>query len=114
MDERFLTAQEREVLRAVLAVDVPHPVAVAGLEAQIAVARVTGISCKCGCPSYALAVAEDSAPPVALSEFSADYGDEGGGGFRVTLNDGYLADVEVYWYGDEPPTRWPSASQVHP
>jgi hypothetical protein len=114
VDERFLTAQERDVLRAVVAVDVPHPAAVAGLEAQIAVARVTGISCKCGCPSYALVVAKDSALPVALSEFGADYGDESGGGFRVTLNDGYLADVEVYWYGDEPPTRWPSASQFHP
>jgi hypothetical protein len=73
---------------------------------------VNGVNCPCGCPSYGLAVQQESAPPVALSEFSADFG-EGSGGFRVTLKDGYLADVEVYWYGDEPRTQWPAPEQVH-
>lgn len=112
MPQRLLTAHERAFLRAVVAADVPDSSASAGLEAQISVASVTGISCPCGCPSYGLAVQRDSAPPVALSEFGADFG-EGDGGFCVTLVDGYLADVELYWYGDESPGQWPAAEEVH-
>lgn len=114
MPQRLLTAHEQAVLRAVVAAGVADLAAAEGLMAQIAVARVTGPSCPCGCPSYGLAVRAGSAPEVALSEFSADFGDETGGGFRVTLADGYLADVELYWYGDEPPPTWPDAGQVHP
>jgi hypothetical protein len=110
--QRLFTAQGQAVLRAVVAADVPDPSASAGLEAQIAVTSVTGISCPCGCPSYGLAVKRESAPPVAHSKFSADFG-EGDGGCRVTLNNGYLADVEVSWYGDEPPAQWPAAEEVH-
>ncbi len=87
MPQRPLAAHEQAVLRAVVTADVPDPAASVGLMAQIAVACVTGVRCPCGCPSYALAIRADSAPPAGLSEFSADVGGEDGGGSRVTLDD---------------------------
>lgn len=78
------------------------------LLAQVDAAQVTGPSCTCGCASVGLTVDRGEAPPALLAELSADAveGDHGVG-FRVTLADGYLDDVEVLGYGDTDATTWP-------
>ena len=113
MSDRRLTLEEQDVLIAVVDADVPDLTTADAVRAQIRVATVTGVSCQCGCPSYSLVVARDLAPPAPLTEINAGYGDEDGGGFRVLLDDGYLCDVEIYWYGDKVPSEWPAAEQVH-
>lgn len=106
---RSLTAEEREVLRAVVLAGAPEDEPVRNaLLAQVDAAQVTGPSCTCGCASVGLVVDPTAAPAAAVSEFSADAveGDYGAG-FRVLLADGYLIDVEFYGYGDTPDTSWP-------
>ena len=111
---RPLTADEREVLRAVVVAGAPNDERLrAALLAQVEVAQVTGLSCTCGCASVGLAVDPADAPAAPLAELSADAVDgEWAVGFRVLLRDGYLDDVEFYGYGDTPNTSWPPAELI--
>ena len=106
---RPLTADEREVLRAVVVAGAPEGDELrAALLAQVDAAQVTGPSCPCGCASIGLVVARAEAPPAAVAELSADAVDgDDAVGFRVLLSEGYLDDVEFYGYGDTDSTTWP-------
>ncbi len=111
---RSLTAEEREVLRAVVLAGAPEVEPLrAALLAQVEHAQVTGPSCTCGCASVGLEVDRGAAPPARIAELSADAIDgEYAVGFRVLLADGYLDDVEFYGYGDTPNTAWPRAELI--
>ncbi len=82
---------------------------------QVAVARVSGPSCGCGCASLALVVDHHEAPAAALREFSGDSLEplDQAVGFRVLLEHGYLADVEIFGYGDADADVWPSPDTIH-
>lgn len=108
---RPLTADERQVLRAVVAAGAPKDEALrSALLAQVEVAQATGLSCTCGCASLGIVVNRADAPPASLPELSADAIDgDYAVGFRVLLSEGYLDDVEFYGYGDRDNTTWPPA-----
>jgi len=102
------------VLRAVVLVGAPADETLrAALLAQVQVAQVMGLSCTCGCASYALAVDRQEAPPALVGEVSGDaHNGEEGVGFRVLLADGYLVDVEIHGFGDNDASVWPAATIV--
>lgn len=112
---RPLTAQEREVLRAVVLSAVRQDALSvrAALLAQVDAAQVIGPSCPCGCASLAVAVDRSAAPPVALPRLEADaVVDDETVGFIVWLDDGYLVDVEIFGYGDADDSVWPPATLI--
>lgn len=111
---RSLTGCEREVLVAVVRARAPEDDDLqAALLAQVEAAQVTGPSCPCGCASLGLLVDRAAAPGVDLPELSADAQDgDYLVGLRLLLLDGYLADVEIFGYGDSDDSTWPEARLV--
>lgn len=111
---RPLTSEERAVLRAVVLAEAPQDECTrSALLAQVDAAQVAGSSCPCGCASVAVQVDRGSAPRALARELhaTASRGDEVVG-FRVVLEDGYLADVEIFGFGDADDTSWPHAHAV--
>lgn len=99
MESRELTAAERGLLDFLLTREFPGR---DELVVQARTIRTTGSSCVCGCPSFGL-TADRSLPaaPVIDREVSDAHGTDPGGtlvGILLWVEDGYLADVEVFDY----------------
>jgi hypothetical protein len=97
VEARPLQSGERALLDFLLSRDVPGRMQ---LLAQANTVLTTGLSCSCGCPSFAL-VADRSLPPAPVAErmVSDAHGTDPGGnavGVLLFTEDGYLCQVEVY------------------
>jgi hypothetical protein len=101
MTGRPLRPDERAVLAFLLERDFPGR---DELRAQARSVQTTGLSCTCGCPSFALE-ADRSIPaaPVADRVPTDAHGMDPAGnevGVLLFVDDGYLSEVEVYRLGD--------------
>ncbi|MEC4615050.1 hypothetical protein [Tsukamurella tyrosinosolvens] len=100
---RPLTDRERATLDGFLSSDFAG---VEELRAQVSTLQARP-SCSCGCGSIALLADRRVAasPRITWSPLEADVVDDAGnsiGGLLLFANDGYLDDLEVYSYLDEP------------
>jgi hypothetical protein len=108
---RPLSEQERAVILALLN---PSFVGRDELLTQLTTARAS-IGCDCGCPTIALAADKTlSSAPVrgyVAAEAAADIDGEP---IQILLfaRDGYMSGLELVWYGDEPPRRWPATEAI--
>jgi hypothetical protein len=87
------------------------------LRAQLPFVRVVG-RCTCGCATVDLEVGhEGSAPavrchsPLPSEAQVRDMAGETAGGILIFLEDGWLASLEIYAYGD-PITAWPADDRL--
>jgi hypothetical protein len=63
--------------------------------------------CSCPCPTVSLAVDQRRARPIdhpGRLELQVDYD---AGGIMVWVDDGWLSNLEIYWWSDEPPREFP-------
>ena len=111
---RKLTAAERDALVAVLThADFQGRDA---LLEQVNAARVVG-GCDCGCASVDLAV-EDAPPsdsvayPIPNEATVLDMDGHAIGGVLVSERDGYLAQLEVYGYANDPISPFPPVDRL--
>lgn len=64
--------------------------------------------CTCPCPSITLAVDHERARPIAYEgrlDLEVYYGS---GAVMVWVDDGWLSNLETWWWSDDPPTAFPS------
>ena len=112
-DTRHLTDTERAALDAMLLLEFDG---VAELRKQAQHARARR-SCGCGCGTIALEVDKTAAPRSStdhgVAPVDADFGDETEetGGLILFLDDGWLAELEVWYVGDDP-VAMPDASKL--
>jgi hypothetical protein len=102
METRELTLNEQGIVELLLTRDFPGRDA---LLVQAETVRTTGLSCTCGCPSFSLE-ADRALPPAAVVDRrpSDAHGTDPGGhqiGVLLFVDDGYLADVEIFSYEEE-------------
>jgi hypothetical protein len=76
------------------------------LRGQVEVAVATQ-PCSCPCPSVALAVDHERAEPIShKGRFDAEmYYDTGA--VMVWVDDGWLSNLETWWWSDDPPQEFP-------
>jgi len=101
---RALTDTEKGVLVRVLEIsDVPE---MNKLRAQIEVATAT-LPCNCPCPSVGLAVDPKRAQPISHEgrlDVEVYYET---GAVMVWVDDGWLSNLETWWWSDDPPSDFP-------
>jgi len=97
MEVRPLTSQERAILDLLLSREFPGR---AELAAQAESVQTKGSSCSCGCPSFSLVADRTlAAADVSQRMVSDAHGPDPAGnavGVLLFVDDGYLAEVEVY------------------
>ena len=111
---RALLPEEREAL--LLSFESLDGPTYEALHPQVAAAKVSGYNCPCPDASVALVVDKTKAPPVWTDSPFGDvsiYDPNGDflGGVAVGIQDGYLADIEVWWV-DEPISPIPTGEQL--
>jgi hypothetical protein len=81
------------------------------LRRQVEVAVATG-PCTCPCPSVSLAVDQRQAQPIAHEgRFDAEvYYDTGA--VMVWVDDGWLSNLETWWWSDDPPLEFPPLDRL--
>jgi hypothetical protein len=101
---RPLTETEKAVLLRVLEMtDAPD---LEKLRRQVEVATATA-PCTCPCPSVGLAVDARQARPISHAgrlEVEVYYGS---GAVMVWVDDGWLSNLETWWWSDDPPSEFP-------
>jgi hypothetical protein len=114
---RPLSAREAETLRFMLSAKDPR---LDPLRGQADAALVKG-RCDCGCATIDLAVDRDLARPASglcfqvletrTPEFNPDKGP-----FELILylDDGWLKELEVVFYANDPPSEFPSIDEFEP
>jgi hypothetical protein len=76
------------------------------LQRQVAAAIATH-PCSCPCPSVGLAVDKAKAEPIAYEgRFDAEVYYETGA-VMVWVDDGWLSNLETWWWSDDPPREFP-------
>jgi hypothetical protein len=102
---RPLTEMEKAV--ALRALELGGVSEIDALRKQLDAAIATE-ACSCGCPTVSLAVdphlapqAEQSGRPIAEAYYDC-------GAVMVWVDDGYLSNLEIWWWSDERPAAWPA------
>lgn len=101
---RPLTDTEKGVLIRVL--EMRNAPEMDKLRAQVDVATATE-PCTCPCPSIGLAVDPERAPPISHEgrlDVEVYYET---GAVMVWVDDGWLSNLETWWWSDEPPKHFP-------
>lgn len=111
IDTRPISAQEVAVISALLA----RPLEGRDeLRNQVKRALVTR-GCDCGCPTVSI-VADRTMPPARLPDGIVVEGQVYLDGMPLEVllfvRDGYLANLELVWYGAQAPRDWPDPSSM--
>lgn len=108
---RPLTETEKAVLLHVLEMtDAPE---MDKLRGQVEVATATH-PCACTCPSIGLAVDPRQAQPIsheARLDMEVYYET---GAVMVWVDDGWLSNLETWWWSDDPPLDFPPLDSLRP
>ena len=113
---RALTENERSALDFLLSTDFDG---VAQLQEQAQTAVVTGL-CPCGCPTFDVSVDRARCAPARVTEplpvEAASTGpfDEPPLQLLLFVKEGWLASVELVWYGDQTPQEFPPVQSFAP
>jgi hypothetical protein len=114
---RPLSLREAETLRFMLS---PNDPRLDSLREQAEVALVSGM-CHCGCATVDLAVDKDRARPAAglcseVIDTRTPQFDPDKGPFELILYlaDGWLKELEVVYYANDPPLEFPSMDRFEP
>ena len=106
---RPLTDTEKTVLIAALRLAEVDEIAELQAQADVAVATKP---CPCGCPSVSLAVDANRAKPIShAGRLDVEVYYETGA-VMVWADDGWLSNLEVWWWSDEAPTEFPPADAL--
>lgn len=109
---RPLSATERQILGAMLALDFPGA---PELRAQVP-STVVSRRCNCGCPSVDLVVEGDVPLAAVTSRVPVNAEVDGvlGGGLIIFVDDGRLSGLEFYSVEDSTPSELPDLDRVRP
>jgi hypothetical protein len=111
---RSLSAEERAVLDHLLSVDFEGADV---LRRQAVEARVVG-RCDCGCPTIDIETSAPSLVEASQARLAPVEGrvvpraDEPPAEVLLFLDGGRLSCLELVWYGEAPPSSWPTTDRV--
>jgi hypothetical protein len=106
---RPLSATEKAVARNLLeGAGAPELEVLAG---QLAAAYATR-RCECVGPTISMAVDAPQAKPVSYSGKPVATADYDGGSVMVWVEDGWLSQLEIYWWSDDAPTEFPELNDL--
>ncbi len=106
---RALTETERAIAQDLLAgAELPE---LDLLREQLDVAQAVG-RCECGCPTISLLVDHSQAHPASYSGKPVATADYDGGSIMIWVERGWLSQLEIYWWSDDPPRALPPPDQL--